>query len=343
MPRTIDSLSPKQEDSQPTRKNGLDASSAKSVEDLRGTTLREDKAAHFKRKKVSRRPSPQRLVVIALLVVAVLSVAAVIWYWPGLNGGSGTAAVKDTKQNLGKLDVVKDLSDADKDSLYEKVGPEYYAAQQAGFAPDFANSDDQEMIKYLALGKKDSASVSTAIEGFIAKRLEQVEQDGYKEGYLYSFWFGNTAIQLPANFDVPGRGDAQALASDKAYAADKAAQAKQRLQAGSIAPDQLIKEISNDPKLRMYEDPNGSTRLSPPLNSTAASTGTYKVVADTLASMQSAGFSELKTRNYVSVYDASRTPVEAGYFFIQLTKVVKGDAAVAAYQDNLKKMEALQW
>lgn len=347
MPRTIDSLSPKQEDSQPTLERGSATNVAKTVDELQGTTLREDKAARLKRKKVPRKRNPQKLVVGGLLVLAVLSIAAVIWYWPTLNGGKiGDNGLQDTKESLSQLGIVKGLNDQDKDSFYKQTGAEYAAAKKIGIEPDPSFAGDEQTLSILAGGNPTAEKSAQALKQLIQNRLDAVKQNGFIEGYVYNFWFGDTAIKWPSTSKVANAGSPQALADDKRYASEKAESARQRLQNGSITPDQLLDEIKKDRRLRLIDDPNGSARfaLARPKQTTLENdTSGSQQYLDTLASMQSVGLSPLMTRSYVSAYDKNKTPIEAGYQFVQMTKVVVGDAAVRAYEDYLKQAGGWQW
>ena len=177
MPRTIDSLSPKQEDSQPTLERGSATNVPKTVDELRGTTLPEDKAAHLKRKKVPRKRSPQKVVVGGLLVLAVLSVAAVIWYWPTLNGGKvGDTGTKSTKDALSQLEFVKNLNDQDKDAFYKEAGAEYAAAKKIGIEPDPSYANDTQTLAMIAGSNPSAQKSADAVKQFIQNRLEIVKK-----------------------------------------------------------------------------------------------------------------------------------------------------------------------
>lgn len=344
MPRTIDSLSPKQEDSQPTPERGSATNVPKTVDELRGTTLREDKAAHLKRKKVPRKRSPQKVVVGGLLVLAVLSVAAVIWYWPTLNGGKvGDTGTKSTKDALSQLEFVKNLNDQDKDAFYKEAGAEYAAAKKIGIEPDPSYANDAQTLAMIAGSNPSAQKSADAVKQFIQNRLEIVKKDGFVAGYTYNFWFGDKAIKHSSAGEV---GSAQSIADDKRYASEKAESARQRLQNGSVSSDQLVDELKRDSRLRLSDGQNGSGRFAtarPKQASIENDVSGNQPFFDTLATMQSPGLSSLLTRFYISGFDETKTPIEAAYQFVQLTKVVSGETAAREYEQYLKEAGGWQW
>lgn len=341
MPKSIDSLRPRSEDTQPknltTQAPSGDLSSVKphSYTGDKENNKRADRRSWFKKYQ-------QRILLITigfLLILVVVGLAL----WQKQRSDLSKAEQKteqDAKSGLAGLDVAKKLSNEDKDKLYQQVGPEYTAAQELGIAPDPNNSQDQGMVNFLSNGPEGVETSAKAILAFINNRLATIKKTGYVEGYLYSYWFGSSAVKWPETFNVPGRGSAQVLADDKKYASDKIAADKQRLQKGEVTSDQLVAEILSDSRLRMFEDPNGSSKFTTMAITTAEGDKSKAEVREAIAAMSVAGLSDVKTRNYISVYDTSKTSVEAGYFFIEVRKVMRGETAVKQYEAEVAKAKA---
>lgn len=250
---------------------------------------------------------------------------------------------------LAKLDIAKNLNDQQKDQLYKKIGAEFAAADSVGVAPT-GTAEDQQYLSYLKNGTSDAGDAAAqAVQALIDARLALVKAQGYYEGYIYYYWYANTAVAWPASYKIANRGNPQTLAEDKKYAFDKANQDIARLKNGEITPEQLVDEVANNQRLRMLEDPNGSAKISSSVFSNGstlksaspsiASASVNTPVADQIAKMAGPGFSDITSRQYISVYDASKTPVDAGYFFIKLDKLVRGDEAVKAYESALARAQ----
>ena len=355
MPRTIDSLSPNQNGSKSGGPSAGDVYRPKDSGPAAGSVVKpegyqehHDKPLKSNSGKLRPKKDPRRLILFSLVLAVVAVVAGGVWWYSSLarQKQESEKARAGTRETLSQLDVVKNMSDQDKESFYKQVGPEYAAAKKIGIELDPNSMNDVQALSIATGGSPSGESTAKAFKQLIESRLEIVKKDGYIEGYVYNFWFGNTAIKWPYTSQVPNAGSAQALADDKAYALEKADSARRRLQDGAITSDQLLDELNNDRRLRLVDDPNGSARFAmarPKQAKIENDTAGNQQYFDTLATMQDTGLSQLLTRKYISVYDTTKTPVEAAYQFVQLTKIVSGEQAVRTYEDYLKQAGGWQW
>lgn len=338
MSKSIDSLRPRSGGNQP-KKTTTPVPSG----DLSGAhqhSYTEDKAQHEKadRRSWLKKHQTRILVIGVSLLIIIVGSGIFIWQKRQMDLKKGSEKTKeDAKTGLAGLDVAKSLSDADKEKLYAQVGPEYTAGQALGIAPDPASKQDQSTLTFLSNGPAGVETSAKAVLAFINSKLAAIKKNGYVEGYVYNYWYASSAVKWPESYNVPGRGSAQVLADDKKYAFDKITSDRQRLQRGEISSDQLVADIVADNRLRMFEDPNGSSKFTTVALSTNSTDKTNVAVSQAVAALTEAGIGEIKTRTYVSVYDQAKTPVEAGYFFIEARKVLKGDDAVKQYQDAVNK------
>lgn len=291
------------------------------------------------------RARKRRKGIFTLMIVAIIVFVATAGYmsWQLAQKNNQQKQQDQAKQSvletLEKFDPVKDYSDADKGKLYEKVGAEYAAAEAIGIGLDSDNPNDiTELNKQLRLNK-DPESVANALKAIIDMRLEQVNKDGYYEGYVFYYCFGNTAIAWSDNSKIPNHGSAEALATDKKYASDRANEDMSGLKGSSLYPDQVLQKIRADERLKLHEDPNGSSYVSSIIVSQSRNSSIYGHVVDVIKEMGKVGYSEIKTSTYVSVYDKSKTPMEACYYFVKLDKYVKGQTAIDEYQKALTQMQ----
>ncbi len=284
--------------------------------------------------------------VIITLVTLVLGAGA-YWYWRRVQTQKKAhQAQEQTRNQLAQLDVAKSLSDEEKKALYDKAGAEYAAATAVGIAPDLNSVNDQNQVTYLTkLSQGGSDGVGKALKTIIDQRLQQVQGDGYYEGYVYKYWYGNTAVVWPANYQVSNRGDAAALAADKKYALDTLNADKQRLERQQVSPTALVTEVSKNERLHMYEDPNGSyafvsqdSSYKPGIPASAQSQGNKNIQA-TISNMKRAGMSDPGTLTYTSIYDPAHSEIETGYYFVSITKYLQGQAIVDQYNAILKQLQ----
>ena len=324
---------------QPTSNTPLAAQASKQAKQLSGA------GGYNKAFLKSSRGRGKWLVVITLITLVVG--AGAYWYWQRSRiQKKAQQAQEQTQGRLAQLDAAKGLSDEEKKALYDKAGMEYAAAVAVGIAPDFNTVNDQNQLTYLAqLSRGGSDGVSKALKTIIDQRLQQVQGDGYYEGYVYKYWYGNTVVTWPANYQVNNRGDATALATDKQYALDALHADKQRLERQQIAPTALVTEVSSNERLHMYEDPNGSyafvsqpTGAQPGIPDSAQTQGS-KNIQTTIAGMKRVGMSDSGGLTYTSIYDTKHNEIEAGYYFVQITKYLQGQAIVDQYTAILKQLQ----
>lgn len=353
-PRSLDPISRR-----PDKPDGKSGSSRKSSEKKSDDIilpnaadrekLLEKAQASIQEKKNKKAASRRKKIIAGVLILFIVFIAGASLI--GLNRYRQDQQVRQSNEKkkeildkLAKFDVVKNLTNDQKDELYRKVGAKYLAAEKIGIQPSPDSTNDQGTISFLnGLNGNNADAVSKAFDTMISQKLELVKTTGYYEGYQYKYWYANTALVWPSTFPIPNKGDAAALEADKKYALDTATADKKRLEASSVKPQDLLKELSANRRLSIWEDPNGSGPISSVKTVAAVSPiNTYpgaSAVPDAIKAMTSVGYSDIGKLTYVSVYDPKKTPVEAGYFFIQMTKYVKGQAAVDMYNQALAETQ----
>jgi hypothetical protein len=241
-------------------------------------------------------------------------------------------------QTLDSLDVVDKLSEDQKKAVLNKVGAKLLAAQTVGIAPNPQVSADKGLLKFITGPNPTAESISRAIEQVINAKLKLIKDKGYYEGYVFYYWYGNPLVVWPSNYDIPGRGSQEAYEVGKKKAFDMANSDRQALQSGQVQPSTVVEKLDQSREFSMYEDPNGSSPITPSLLvPVSGGNNSLMVVQDTIYRLGKVGYSDIKTVNYVSIHDASKTPVEAGYYFVRLDKFLKGDAVINDYESALKR------
>lgn len=335
-PKSLDPLSQRKNDSAaaestPVVPRGVDAS--KVLEKAQATVeARKEAQAKSKRRIIS----GGLMLGLVVFVVGALVLAGQ-QYQKDLQVKQAEETLNDARENLAQLEIVKKLDDGQKEEFYKKAGAQYLAAQEIGIIS--GSEQDQQLLNFLVSASPGADGTAEAINRLIEARLAVVKTTGYYEGYLFNYWYGNTAVDWPANYNVPRQGNAQALEEDKQYAIAQAKEDMNRLKTGKATPDVIIAEINSDFRLWMREDPNGSSKIASSVVAAnmprQASVNTSDIVSETINSMNEVGYSDIAIRKYVSVYDKNKTPFEAGYFFIKLDKLVRGEAALEKYQAEL--------
>lgn len=298
------------------------------------------------RAKKDQQARGRRKVILALVIIGtfIFLGGATIIGWNTAKKAEQAKKAQQTKNavisDLSKFNFVKNLTDDQKSDASKQAGAQYLAAQKIGIAPSSDDKGDQAAMGFMAATHGGGVvGAKYAIDTIINRKLEQITKDGYYEGYVYRYWYANTAIKWPSSFKVENRGSAEALEADRKYAFDTATADIKRLQDKQVTPDELIKSIAADNRLNIIEDPNGSgpfTSLNEQWPGVKVTNRGAIAINNTIRGMKAVGFSEIGKLTYISTYDKSSAEIDAGYFFVQMTKYIRGQAAVDAYSAALK-------
>lgn len=317
----------------------------KSMTSQRILELTKEKLAADKeqRAKQQRKAILAGIVIVLIVFVVGALVLAGQQYQKDQQAKQAEETLQSARDKLAQLELVKKLDDTQKEEFYKKAGAQYLAASDLGIIT--SGEQDQKLLGFIMSSNPTADAAAEAVTRLIDARLTLVKTTGYYEGYLFNYWYGNTAVNWPASYNVPRQGDPQALEEDKQYAMSQAKEDMDRLKTNKATPDAVIAEINSDFRLWMREDPNGSAKISSTVAMTAmptnqgAAANTNSPVTDVITKMTGPGYSEIATRQYVSVYDSTRSAFDAGYFFIKLDTLVRGQEAVQKYEQALTKYQ----
>lgn len=329
-------------------KNQPDVSSKKKSDSATTQIILEKAQQKLKAEKEQKAHKQRKLIFAAVVLVLVVFVAgalvlAVQQYQKDQQVKQAEETLQSAREKLAQLEIVKKLDDGQKEDFYKKAGAQYLAAEEVGI---ISNSEqDQKLLGFLLSSTPSADAAAEAVKRIIEARLAVVKTTGYYEGYIFNYWYGNTAVDWPAAYNVPRQGDPQALEEDKQYAMSQAKEDMDRLKTNKATPDAIIAEINSDFRLWMREDPNGSAQIASSISTpgnvgqSGKSAEINSIVSETIAKMSGPGYSDITTRKYISVYDVAQTPFDAGYFFVKLDKLVRGDAVVREYEQALAELE----
>ena len=113
---------------------------------------------------------------------------------------------------------------------------------------------------------------------------------------------------------------------------------KDKLVAGKIKPEEAINQIYADKKLKLPDEVNGSGAFAGLVIRPGETDqdGRYESINKVLEAQSSTGFTEISNLVADTDYPKTGNKKEVGYFFIQITKVFKGQADVSYYEKQLE-------
>ena len=240
------------------------------------------------------------------------------------------------RKQFDELDIVKALSPQQQNEAYQLVGAQYYAAYRVGIAPLPGSKADQASLNFTNTSNAPD-SVSNSIAQFIDSRLELVKTTGFYRGYIFYYWYGNTLANFPDAYDIPGRDSKEAYEADKKSALERATSDRQAIIDGNLSPAALVDELSRGGRWSMAEDPNNSTVFTsmPADMRQGVLTANNKSVLDTIAATSSNGVSDIKSLQYLSIYNPPNSAYDAGYYFVKIDALAKGSPTIQEYNNYL--------
>ena len=285
----------------------------------------------------------QKTIYGSAIIVVSLALVIGVFFWRQnqnsmLNGVQKKSVtdqetIQQADQSFAQLPGVENLTDQQKQQLNNSLGPSYKAAYVTGLAP----TDEEMKLANFAFGNSASPEqIQKYTQSIIDRKLELVKTTGYYEAYAYYLWFGNTIVNKLPEEQIPGWGDAAVLASDKEYASQKAAEYRDQLTKGSISSSDLVGALNSDMRLKLYDETNGSTFFTNATSGIALEDdGRYESVQSVLYRQNTPGITGIEKIVADPGFPASGTKREVGLFFLQVTKVLKGQAVVDYYEEQL--------
>ncbi len=247
---------------------------------------------------------------------------------------------KQIIEKLDALSLTKDMNDEQKRDLASRVGAKYLAAQAVGVAPSVDVLADKNTLNFVAGANATPEKAEKAISQLIDGKLKLVQENGYFEAYVFYYWYGNSLIAWPSSYVIPNRGNRQAYEADRTKALEQAQKDMADLKAHAVQPAQVVARLQSDRMLSPYEDPNGSSLITPSLAASVILDDTTSTILKVIYDFGKVGYSEIKTRNYISVHDSSKTPVEAAHYFVLVDKFIKGEAVLREYEKKYAEYKA---
>ena len=362
MPRTIDSLSPKSDGAQSkpssgdtyrpagsspvagetVRPSGSESNKPVAAKQLRSNSFQVVKKESSQRKREARRPFVKAFLKIGLPIIIILLVVGGYLVTTRrsitLNGQkkdnlTDASTKKKAEEAYNGLPLIGSLNDDDKTALRKELGPNYLAAYVTGVAPSQADLNRLQ-LSYGGTATKDQ--IEKAINGMIDYKLDLVKNDGYYEGFAFYFWYGSSIVNKLPEETIAGWGDPSVLATDKAYADSKAKEYREQLSSGKITNQALISALEADNKLQLYDEANGSSSItSTKVDSTSDDDGRSASLLEFLKQQNSLGISQIGTLSADPGYPSSGRKKDVAYVFVNLTKLLRGQAVIDYYNQQL--------
>lgn len=220
------------------------------------------------------------------------------------------------------LPGVVNLSQADKDKLKNEVQAKYLAAYASGIPP---SDDDIKTYKALFGNNIVEPQIAKFVNDSIDQKLELAKTTGYYEGFLYYFWYDI----------VFGGGIEQ---KNKDYSLSKAQDYREKLISNKIKPEEAIKQIYSDNKLRLPDEVNGSGAFAGLIIRPGETDrdGRFESINKVLSAQSRTGFTEISNLIADTSYPKTGNRKEVGYFFIEITKVFKGQNDLNNFEQQLQ-------
>ncbi len=300
-----------------------------------------EKAINHLRRGNYVRNNRQTLKIVAIVIATLgVLIAGIIFFNRSrqINGVTRTVVNSETRkqaeESFNALESVKSLPTDRQKEYFNTVKDVYTAAYVSGMAPT-----DQELrlAAMGGIGTKDTFQRN--IEKIINRKLTLAANGGFYSGEVYYFWFGRTIANKLPEETIESYGDPAVLQADKEYALTKANDYREKLIKASSTSQDLIAALEADPRLQLYDEANGSAVISnfnqqsaePNDDGRAAS---VKAVVD---AMQTPGISAVSMITADPGEPKSGVKKEVGYVVVKLSQLIRGQAAVDFYNQQLTR------
>jgi len=273
-----------------------------------------------------------KLFAIAILV-AVLSVVGYLGFRAFTDGSFAGNSLKNKKvfdkavASYNALPGVANLSPTDQALLKSQVQAKYLAAYVVGLQPS-----DKTTATFRALFGNNLvvADIARFVDSDIDQKLALAKDAGYYEGNLYYFWY-----------DIVFNGGIEQ--KNKDYSLDQSKQYRDNLMGKKITPEEALKQIRADKRLKLPDEVNGSGSFAGTIIRPGQTDrdGRYESINAVLEAQTKIGFTDISNLVADTDYPKLGNKKDVGYFFIQITKVFKGQNDLDTYNKQLELARSL--
>jgi hypothetical protein len=273
----------------------------------------------------------RNLLGILLSVVIILGFVVGVYFIVNNPGQPNTLKNKkvynEALASYNALPGVVNLSQPDKDKLKNAVQVKYLAAYATGIAP---SESEKEIYRGLFGNNIVESQIAKFVNDSIDQKLALAKTTGYYEGYLYYFWYDI----------VLGGGIEQ---KNKDYSLSKAREYRDKLINNKVKPEEAIKQIYADKKLKLPDEVNGSGAFAGLIIKPGDTDrdGRYESINKVLYTQSNKGFTDIGNLVADTDYPKTGNKKEVGFFFIEITRVFKGQNDLNNFEQQLQIAKGL--
>ncbi len=294
----------------------------------------------LKHRMPKQRKSHKILVISSVFVLVIAILGGVLYYflyYQGLiygNSLKNKRVYQNALNSFNNFPGVSSLSPEEKNKLIQTTQPDYLAGYVVGIGP---NNNDIEAAKFLLGQNPTQNSIASYIKSVTDAKKQLVLGEGYYQGYIFYFWFGNTIVNKVEGENIPNYGDPKALEDDKNYAKQKADEAISKLKNSSITTQKLLENLNNDTRLKLNDETNGSIAFTADYldNQPQEDDGRIESVNNFIKNINKPGVSEIGVINADPGIPKSGKKREVGYFVVYLDEFLKGREPVDQFNKEV--------
>lgn len=293
------------------------------------------KRTYSKDRLKSKKPRKKLLISIFTLVI-ISALTTVTYYYVVYQGIFYKNSLQNRKtyfqamKSFNDFPGVSELSSEDKQKLMQSTGADYLAGYATGFGP---NSNEIEGAKYLLGSNPSQDSISGYIKSIISSKKETALAEGYYQGYILYFWYGNTIVNIAEGETIENYGNSKALEEDKNFAKEQADKTYDEIKSGKVTAKAAAEKLSNDKRLKLNDETNGSiffeTNIADLQNTD--DDGRFESVQKVIKTQGKPGLSEINVIVADPGFPKSGKKREVGYFLVYIDVVLRGQSSIDYY------------
>lgn len=256
--------------------------------------------------------------------------------------GIGDVAFTINGKSYSKSDLQKQFDDPKNGGLAKKqIFESYLELEKQKYVLDklkvaVSDVDIKNSEKKLFPSDSSNLNINQRLLAYANARqiaLQNVYSGDYSGGILVFPY--TRKLEQSAKGRELGWGDPKLIEEDKKYALDKANYYKDKLAKKEISLAKAVEEIRNDPKLRYYNAQNDSTEFG---NSGDNPFGSWNLkisnisIANYVKDQDKTGVKDIQT--FQTQLGTSDESSDAGYFFVDLSKVLKANEKIFEQYDK---------